>query len=365
MAKVTGTNGDDIIGVFHSGVTTGDDVIFGLGGDDVIYGDRGDDVIIGGAGADHIDGGTLNPFITDDGIDTAVYSDSTEGVGVRLDTGEGFGGTAEGDTLVDIENLTGSLHDDRLLGDDGQNVLTGLDGNDVLKGGGGADVLLGGGGNDNLKGGSGSDTLAGGDGINTMAGGLDNDFYIVDSSADVVVESVGQGTFDQVRTSVTYSLPAGSEIESLITADPDGTAAFDLVGNEFNNTIVGNDGQNTIVGGRGRDTLIGGGGGDVFVWTSTADTGIGANQADVVGADFDPVAGDLLAFNPIDADVTVAGDQAFTFIGGATFTAPGQIRAFSDSTDTFIQLNTDDDAQQEAVVRVTGVHEVDVTWFVL
>ena len=111
------------------------------------------------AGADTVNGGS--------GTDTANYSDSTEGVVVSLITGLGFGGTAEGDTLTSIENLTGSAHADFLVGNDGNNVLVGLESDDILKGGGGADTLYGDSGSDTLKGGGGADTLNGGSGIDT------------------------------------------------------------------------------------------------------------------------------------------------------------------------------------------------------
>ena len=69
-------------------------------------------------------------------------------------------GGAGSDTLVSIENLTGSGFNDKLTGDGGGNVLTG---------GAGADRLEGGAGNDTLDGGSGSDFLDGGDGFDTAS----------------------------------------------------------------------------------------------------------------------------------------------------------------------------------------------------
>ena len=162
----------------------------------------------------------------------------------------------------------------------------------------------------------------------------------------------------------TYVLAAGSEIEALRTDSVVGTVALDLVGNEFNNRITGNNGQNTIVGGSGLDVMTGNIGGDVFVWTSTAESGVAGNEADVI-TDFNRPEGDLIAVNPIDADVTVAGNQAFTFVGTGPFTAPGQISFFTTATDTFILLNTDADAAQEMTIRLVGVHAVDATWFVL
>jgi serralysin len=68
---------------------------------------------------------------------------------------------------------------------------------------------------------------------------------------------------------------------------------------------------------------------------------------------------DRIDLSLIDADSTIAGNQAFTFIGDAFFTAPGQIRAFSDKTDTLILLDTDSDAEHETIIRVAGFQELD------
>ena len=57
--------------------------------------------------------------------DTASYAASTSGVTVSLMTGTGSGGDAQGDTLTNIENLTGSNFDDTLEGNAGNNKLVG------------------------------------------------------------------------------------------------------------------------------------------------------------------------------------------------------------------------------------------------
>jgi hypothetical protein len=46
-------------------------------------------------------------------------------VNVSLATGAAHGGDAEGDTFINIENLTGSAFSDVLEGDGGNNVLNG------------------------------------------------------------------------------------------------------------------------------------------------------------------------------------------------------------------------------------------------
>ncbi|MGI6245800.1 MAG: calcium-binding protein [Pseudochelatococcus sp.] len=133
----------------------GNDQLYGMGGNDSLYGGTGDDVLIGGAGGDLLHGG--------EGIDTVDYIDDNSGLGVEVDltTGRGRRGDAEGDLLLEIENVSGSLSDDTLIGNHLANTLWGNSGDDVLYGGGGKDVLIGGTGRDVLIGGIGADQLWG------------------------------------------------------------------------------------------------------------------------------------------------------------------------------------------------------------
>lgn len=193
---IFGLDGDDLLLGFKGTDKLlgqdGDDEILGGGGDDFLVGGNGDDFLVGGAGADVLDGGA------DD--DRASYFDSSAGVTVNLKTGTGSGGEAEGDTLLSIEELTGSAFADFLTSDDGGNILFGHTGDDVLKGGGGADLLMGGedddvligghdvfdsadrldggAGNDYLHGGAGNDDLTGGTGRDSLGGGDGEDTFV-------------------------------------------------------------------------------------------------------------------------------------------------------------------------------------------
>ncbi len=53
---------------------------------------------------------------------------------VDLTTGAAQGGDAQGDVLLNIENLAGSALADTLVGNSGANILSGGDGNDLLTG---------------------------------------------------------------------------------------------------------------------------------------------------------------------------------------------------------------------------------------
>lgn len=116
----------------------------GLGGDDVLEGLGGNDTLDGGPGRDGVD-----------------FNASPDGVTVDLKDGTASG---EGeDTLVSIQDVTGSSEGDTILGSTVSNTLDGGGGPDLLRGGDGDDTLNGGGGSDSLVGGNNKDTLNGGD----------------------------------------------------------------------------------------------------------------------------------------------------------------------------------------------------------
>ena len=77
---------------------------------------------------------------------------------MALTTAQATGGSGS-DTLLNVENLTGSNYHDKLTGNALANTLNGGAGNDTLTGGAGNDLLIGGTGLDMLYGGTGADTF--------------------------------------------------------------------------------------------------------------------------------------------------------------------------------------------------------------
>jgi Ca2+-binding RTX toxin-like protein len=204
--SVGDAEGDEISGFEHVIGSEHADQIIGSAGGETIEAGAGDDTLIGGAGADVLDGGA--------GVDLVDYSDSAEGVTVNLADGTGAGGDAEGDTLIGIENLTGTDQDDILVGDSQDNVIDSGSGDDVVAGMAGDDDLIAGAGDDKLSGGYGADeitlgagddfAMAGdgddliqmGDGNEIVDGGAGTDTAIFDGPAgDYVVETINGTTF--------------------------------------------------------------------------------------------------------------------------------------------------------------------------
>ena len=256
---IVGDDGDNVL----TGTAIANDM-HGLGGDDILAGAAGEDVLDGGEGNDTLDGGT--------GIDTASHASAGRGVAVSLAlAGAQDTGGAGTDTLVSIENLTGSAFDDELIGNAGANVLSGLAGNDRLHGADGADTLLGGDGDDILMGGVGPDVLDGGDGIDfvsyeTFAGQPVPVLNVV-----VIDLSTSEGSGDAFGDSnISIEGVIGSSFNDFILgrSDVDET----LIGALGNDILFGQGGQDTLIGGVGNDLLVGIGGNTRFEGGDGLDT---------------------------------------------------------------------------------------------
>jgi len=269
---------------------TGANLIEGGAGDDRIFARAGDDVLVGGTGADLLNGQA--------GIDTASFASSSAGVVVDLSDGTGRGGDAEGDSLFNIENLTGSAFSDTLLGDTDANRFEGGDGDDrifaragddVLVGGAGVDLLNGQAGDDVLEGGAGADLLNGQAGDDILDGGAGDDVLEGGAGADILNGQAGidKASFANSTAGVVVDLSAGTgrfgdaEGDTLTGIENlEGSAQADsLLGDGGANRFEGGDGDDRIFARAGDDVLVGGGGADILNGQAGDDTASFAGSA--------------------------------------------------------------------------------------
>ena len=363
----------NVIGSNHIDRLTGDyrdNVLKGLGGDDTLNGGIGADTLMGGAGADELNGGTSvsgdnstpdDPSDDPQHIDIVSYAEAMEGVTVNLGTGMGTGGDADGDRLIDIEQVVGSDYDDTFIASEGvDNIdgggnpaegangdtvsyvgsaggitvtltagaitdalnsdgvsinndgtdaagdilagienITGTNHDDALTGDAMPNTLRGGGGDDMLTGGGGDDTLGGGAGEDTLDGGDDDDTLDGGADDDTLTGGVGEDM---------------------------------LSGGAGHDTLTGGDDDDTLAGGTGDDDLSGGGGDDTFV------IGLDNGHDYITDFYFDPLAVDvdkidLQAFDSISSvedltirdrganlviDLSAHGGGSITLLGGVT-----------------------------------------------
>jgi Ca2+-binding RTX toxin-like protein len=432
-----GRGGSDTASYAHSaaGVTVSLTTGIGLGGDaqgdtltgfenlrgtafaDILAGDTGDNTLEGGAGADGLYGGA--------GVDTVSYAHSAAGVQVDVYAETATGGDAEGDTLIGIENLIGSDHDDVLkLRSGGGGILSGGAGDDTLKGAGSvailhqgdifdggsgfdmvlvndsdgswvdlqigiglggfgvlndtfisiegltgsttADRLLGNDADNIFYGAEGRDILSGRNGADILSGGYAGDQLDGGSGSDIASYYT---SISAVAVNLTTGTASGGDAQGDTLTSIEGLSGSNLgndslAGNAGANALQGWGGDDALTGAGGKDTLIGGAGADRFIYGSVAESATGVD-ADVI-VDFSHGQGDRIDLSVIDANTGVAGNQAFSFIGTAAYTGvAGQLRFLSDGAVTVIGGDVNGDGVSDFNIRLTGAIGLVAADFVL
>ncbi len=288
---------------------SGNDKLLGNSAANVLDAGGGHDTIYGGLGGDTIYGGSGDDvYILDEGAtgfslhDTAGWDELQSYASVDLGSS----------SMAGIDSI-------RLLGSGNHNITANDDAN-YMVGNSGANVLDAGGGNDSLYGGLGADTLHGGDGRDILDAGSQNDR---------------------------------------------------LEGGLSNDSLYGGAGNDTLGGGAGADLLHGGDGRDVFVFTSMADLSTDPAQPDVIDGFRSGV--DKIDLSQIDASSLDAGNNAFTFLRNAAFSTddggeiyarkfnnPGKVNDY-----TMIYLDVDGDNIADGFIKLTGLHNLKASDFIL
>jgi trimeric autotransporter adhesin len=281
-------------------------------GNDTLNGGAGDDTLNGGAGADTMAGGLGNDAYTVDNTADVLTENASAGT-------DSVNSSVTYTLAANLENLT-------LTGTSAING-TGNTLNNTLTGNSGANILSGGAGNDTLNGGTGADT---------MTGGAGNDAYFVDAATDVIIESVSDNTWDQIKfnmgknndvviASVSYTLAANVAIEDMIAAGSfTGVSTSDVInltGNDLGQGLIGNDAVNTLTGNGGDDGLFGMGGNDTLIGGAGDDFLFGGAGDDIMNGGLGK---DSFFFNFGSASGTnFVGQQGSLFVTGGNDTIDG------------------------------------------
>lgn len=375
-----GEGGDRLAGL------DGDDRLEGGSGHDYLQGFAGNDHLSGGGGHDYLQGhGGTNVLDGGAGIDRIGYFWSGVGVEVSLAlagvqaTGSSF------DTIVDIENLSGSPHDDRLTGNGEANILWGSGGSDVMLGLGGDDLFGVTAGTQSVDGGAGNDTLGFANpadasapltvslllqgapqesglgpwtlsGIENLVGGAHDDRLVGDGEANVLAgflggdTLVGNGGDDVILGDGFINIEAAPPYYG---SGPAG--AWPSVG-AGDDVLIGGAGGDTLVGGGGRDVLIGGPGPDLFRFLR-ADESTVANPDHIADFDFRE---DRIDFSQMLPD----GVEPSQARGGFTGEAGEILLEYDRSADsTLLALDADGDGSADLAVTMAGRQNVPPGWF--
>ena len=371
---INGNGGNDTIEA-----RGGNDIVNGGLGDDIIRGHDGNDIITGGKGNDALDGGSGDDayiYNLGDGYDTIYDASGVDtikfGVGISFDD---LTFHAEGNHLVinvgnnsdqgifiyhmlndqsynierlefadgTIKNLSqmgftfnqnetseeinGTVYDDIINANGGNDTISAGNGNDILNGGSGNDTINANNGDDILIGGTGRDTLNGGSGddsyIYNIGDGADhisdssgydnitfgegisfedlsfrmsgNDLKIIINNDETQYINISQYFYDNERKIEELNFSDGSQYylndidfnitqtdigETITTGDWDDTViagagndtidtgeGYDTIdAGDGNDTINAGNGNDSLTGGRGNDILNGGNGNDTYYY---------------------------------------------------------------------------------------------------
>ena len=266
------------------------------------------------------------------------------------------------------QELIGTTGNDVLQASSAKNwTVEGLAGNDIITTKGGNDFITGGAGNDTISAGDGDDFI--------LYTGTNNGFDSVNGGAGM--DTIVAGT---KGTKIGLTSLTGVEVitsNNLASVTIVGSSAADILdftnvkligiasinGGGGNDTIYGSSAADVIIGAAGADTLGGNGGADRFVYNNATDSRASARDHIL---DFQPGI-DKLDLLKVDANSALGGNQAFTFIGGSTFSNhAGELRIdTSDPAKTVVLGDLNGDGLADFAIELSGSPTLNAGDFIL
>jgi Ca2+-binding RTX toxin-like protein len=207
--------------------------------------------------------------------------------------------------------------------------------------------------------------------FDALGGGQSKSLY----AADIVVSDTSLGITRKNVTITKNSLYVnadglafdhGDTVEIELGFAIGGTSAANrLIGGNGRDKINGGSGNDIISGSGGSDRLYGGAGKDAFVFKSIKDSAVASGGRDTI-FDFSRADKDLIDLRGIDADLTTAGNGAFSFIGTSEFgSKAGELRYDKRASDTYIYGDVDGDGAADFSIHLDDAVSLSKAYFVL
>ncbi len=196
--------------------------------------------------------------------------------------------------------------------------------------------------------------MDGGTGIDTLDVTFFSGAYVLNMTTGVT-NFAGETAvnFENVNTGAGNDKITGNSSNNVINTDAG------------NDTIDGGNGNDTLIGGSGTDRMTDGGGDDIYRFLSVSDSQVGAAR-DIL-TDFNP-GFDKIDLSRIDANTTIAGDQAFTFVGTGAIGIGGQVNYFISGSSLIVQAEIEGDGNFTVDMQIQlngGLSAIAATDFIL
>lgn len=304
------------------------------------------------------------------------------GLSIRTGAGDDMISTLSADAGSEQWTFAGSGND-RVYGGAARDVVIDGSGNDVVRLGDGADRVIVGAGNDAYDGGAGGEdwisfgvlsfdaetglppqAATSGVAIN-LASSLAQNFGVFGTDVAINFENVsGTGGHDTLT---------GSAVKNVLYGGLGNDILYGMSGND---DLRGHQGSDVFVGGLGADYLNvsdlfqSAAARDTIVYQSITESGTTQTTRDrISGFDRGGLASDdKINLSTIDADVSLAGNQAFQFSGNALVGLPGnggQVWLTVQGANTIVNVDNDADAAAEMTFVVEGVTGLTAVDFIL
>lgn len=373
-----------------------DDLLAGNGGSDQLFGGIGADILLDGSGQDQMSGGQgADTFVLsydgqpDTVLDFQPGTDQLDlsawplfysaGQATLTQTSDGcvlqFGSeqlvlvswSAAPLTIADFP-ASALVAMSRQLGLlDGHGVkLAGTSGSDFQIGASGNDLMFGSDGDDWIMGGAGLDTVRFAAPAQAASTGAQPpvvvDLKHPDRNTGVAAGDAYEGIEQFVATAADDALFGNGSANRF----SGGSGQDRLIGRGGFDRLEGQSGKDSLTGGNGGDLLTGGSGADQFIFNHLGDSTTRIGEGDII-TDFTE-GRDKIVLDRLDANSTLAGDQAFVLVATGLFSGQaGELRVVKDTSHNrmLIQVDVDGNAKADFQLELSGFHTLTSADFIL